>query len=189
MESLLPVIVGAGLALIVSIVTTEIQLRMNTRRQSKAVRTILKLEMDSNLQLLADFWSSLIPVNEQERDIDTQKQRSSLSFIDAPLPVFTQRALDSQMSFLSDALNESEIMAVFRFHDRFGMLKTIRSELILAMQEQRTDLQAATIEGKGDRHRLLAYVPLTPFNKKAPGMWDECDRIVKQILAEGNPLK
>lgn len=58
------------------------------------------------------------------------------------------------------------------------------------MNEQQEESRAATAPGSsGGLGRVLAYLPSTPFDDKAPDLWDECKRLATQLLAEGNPLK
>ena len=184
-------IVGTIVGFALSELATIIREGRSEKRQSKSVKTIVKLEMELNLQMLREFWSRVTQFSEPEVDPDTRKRSLARQFfIEVPFPVFKREALESQLPLLAGALHEQEVVRVFQFYDHLSKLKLIESKLTTSMHEQREETRAATAPGSsGGLGQVLAYYPPMPFDDSAPNLWDECERLVTQLLNEGNPLE
>jgi len=182
-------IVGTIIGFALSEIATAIRERRSEKRQAKSVRTLLKLEMTLNLQRLQGFWAKVSLLPETRGDFDDQKRALGRQLIDEPLPEFEREAFESQLSHLAGVLREQEVVQVLRFYDRLRRVESVRAELTVSLSEQREEIRVATKGGAaGGMGRMLAYSPPTPFNEKAPRLWDEVEQLVSQIQSEGNPF-
>lgn len=182
-------IVGTIIGFALSEIATAIREGRSEKKQAKSVKTLLKLEMTLNLRRLQDFWAKASMLPETPEDLDDQKRALTRQLINEPLSEFERDAFESQLSHLAGVLKEQEVLQVLRFYDRLRRVESIRAELMASLSEQKQELQAATTGGvAGSQFRTIAYFPPTPFNEKAPRLWDEVEQLVSQIRSEGNPF-
>jgi hypothetical protein len=164
--------------------------RRREKKQEQSTRDIISLEIDRNLDLLRELWPKVSQANDLEQDAKSRKHRLARSFVEIPFPDWSREAFDNQPSSLAIALSKQELIRVGWFYDRLHRLETIRAELKAAMQEQDRRFIEETVPGPGGYRRALAgYRPPQMFNRNAENFWDECESLVAQLLARGNPLK
>ena len=165
----------------------------NEKKQAQASRAIISLEIDLNLELLQEFWlPATNRAEDEKKSQDEQKVALAHKFIQIPVPEWSREVFSSQLPLITSTLQSQEVVKVFQFYERLRRLETIRGELVLAGEIQRTEFLAAT--KKDSTHNFgkyveLAYSPATPFNKKAKDTWKEYESLVAQLVAKGNPLK
>ena len=92
------------------------------------------------------------------------------------------------MSLLAIALSEEEIKQVHDLHNRLDTITAIRSKLSALESEQREELRAARTE-TGVVPMLAAIGLSRKFSRNAPGLWMECERVVREVLDKGNTLQ
>lgn len=119
--TILGTIIGFGL----SELATFFRKRREDKRFTESVKTILKLEIDLNLQMFGEFWSQVNQLNGAIEDLEARKRRLARRLIEVPLPALRKEALQSQFSLLAWAISEQEVIQVFQFYDRLGKLETI----------------------------------------------------------------
>jgi hypothetical protein len=189
-EGILGTIIGTVLGFLLSEWSTKRREDRSEKRQAQSTRAILSLEIDSNLNLLRTFWARVNQLENFGQEPEERKRKLAQNFIELPLPAWNREVLESQIPFLPAAAREEEIVRVFQFYDHLRRLEAIRNDLILAMEVQRDELRAATKGSVGHGiGRVFAYLPPRPFDEKSPACWDECESLVAQLLAKGNPLK
>lgn len=189
-------VVGTILGTIVGFVLNEVATRQRERRlkkgQIQAVRTILSLEVDQNLAVLRDFWNKVNQVDrvdESEQDPELAHLRLARRLIDLPMPHWSHKMWESQMSLLATALSEEEIKRVHDLHNRLDTIATIRSTLSALASEEHEDWRAAPKTERGLVPLSAAWSLSRKFDKSAPGLWIECERVVHETLDKGNPLQ
>jgi hypothetical protein len=181
-------IIGAILGFRLSERATRQREERTEKRQAGAIRTLLRLEIDQNLALLRDFWSEVNQVDESEEDPDLARLRLARRMVGLPVPHWCHTMWKSQTPLLVVALSEEEIKQVHNLHIGLDAIAAIHSKLSALESEQREELRAARNE--------TGMVPMSKamglsqsFNRNAPGLWMECERIVREVLDKGNPLR
>ena len=95
------------------------------KRQAGAIRTMLRLEISQNLASLRDFWGKVNQVDESEQDPDLARLRLARRMIESPLPHWSHRMWESQMSLLTIGLSEEEIKQVHDLHNRLDAITRV----------------------------------------------------------------
>lgn len=181
-------IIGTILGFALNEIATRLREGRTEKRQIRAVRTMLSLEIDQNFALLRDFWSKVNQVDESEQDPDLARLRLARRLIELPLPHWSHKIWESQMPLLATALREEEIRQVHELHNRLDTITAIRSTLSALESEQQEDWRAARTES-GGVPRSVAFGLSRKFDENAPGLWMECERVVHEVLDKGNPLR
>ena len=181
-------LLGTVIGFVLSEWATTRRENRNEKRQAQTVRALIGLEIERNLSLLRDFWSQLKTTPLPENDAAANKRRLAQRFVELPLPEWKQRVLDSQLSFLPLAIHEKEVTQVFLFYDRLSNLQACRAQLTVLSQDKTQQQRADRQTFRGEPMPISGYVP-PKFDTNAPAIWDQCESIVAEIEAEGNPLR
>lgn len=181
-------LVSAGLGAVFTYwVTIKLEDRKE-KRQAKRARTLASLEINQNLESLRGLWPRVTQINDKIQDPDKRKVFFARNLAHLPF-WWKQEVLRSQLSFLPVSLSVRELKQVLGIYDDFRKLEATRRQLVLADQAQREEELAAVDPNRsGLMGPILRYYPPTPFNQMAASVWDECDSIANELLAEGNPL-
>lgn len=177
-------IAGTILGFALGEVAARIRDARQNKRQVQAVRAILRLEMQHNLQLLRELWQRVSPEGRPAGDDSTRRARA-YELVGASMPAFQRDAIQSQLPLVSIALSESEIATVFSFYERYARLAAIRAYLTELLAEQKASLKLAaapTPENPG------APLVSAPFYSRGPELYEEAEQIVQAVLTAGNPL-
>lgn len=180
-------ILGTILGFVLSELSTRYRESRNEIRQAKSTRTIVSLEIDLNLEFLREFIEKANQINWENKSVEERKKFLARFFMEYPFPDWSKEAFTSQLPFLPNVLSEQEVIKVFQFYDRIQRIDVIRSELLLALQLQNSEVQAAT-KNNHMGFREMYYIPNTPFNDKASSYWDKGKSLAAQLIAKGNPL-
>ena len=118
-ETIIGVVIGYLLGLLEKLVSD----RHKSQRTSRNVRTLLSIEIDTDLLLLRDFWQAVV----KEEPIDDNDSQAaylhSQSFISIPFPGVTDIAFRSQLTELPSAFTAQEIKAVYGFHNTIDQFR------------------------------------------------------------------
>jgi len=169
-------------------------------QQARAVRAIVRLEIQSNLDSIRLRLSSLSKkagdhssdMTESEHLTDHDREyrenlRLAQALVDDPLAPFDRLALESQLGALPTALTDAGVLAVLTVYKNMSRLEIIQRQLIALHDEQ----EAAWKEyiNDGQRPTDLAYIgPATPFNFNARKLWSEYAQLANTLIENGNPL-
>lgn len=154
-------ICGTILGYMLSEVSSWMRDRRYRKRQARAVRTLISLEVDYNLELLRELRLrvnniAVERIASYSRPELVAKALTKLTRISPP-PLWTADLWKSHTHLVSTALHENEILAVYNVHHQISVLSAI---LDRASQEEVDPLQA---------HRF--------------------EELLNNLLTTGNPLK
>ncbi len=154
-------ICGTILGYLLSELSAWVRARRQSRKEARAVRTLLRLEVDYNLKLLGEFRLRLNNIATERiasysRPELVAKALTKLTRI-SPAPVWAADLWKTQTHLVSTALRENEILAVYEVYHQLHILSVT---LDRARQEEVDPLQAHGFE-----------------------------EILNGLLAAGNPLK
>jgi hypothetical protein len=170
-------------------VLSEYAQRRREKKQSRFTRITMRMEIQQNLQTLRDLWKKIDQVDDIDQGSDKVMRAQARLFVETPLPDWRREAFHSQLPFFGVALDEGEVMRVLQFYYRLDRLEAIRDELTQKLQEQMRIYREETKPGPADfRSAPLEYDPPQFFDKAAKRLWNECESIVAQLYAKGNPL-
>jgi len=183
MEAVL-LLIGTILGFALNELATRLRENRTERKEARAVRTLLSLEIDQNIALLKEWWGEVTEADSPEEDPDHYRRVVANRLIELPLPSWSHKMWESQTLLLPVALKREEIMQVYDIHSGLDRLAAIRSALVAAQREQQEDWRSARGESGGASLLGLSL----RFYHIAPQLWPECERIVNELLAKGNPL-
>ncbi|MBC8264298.1 MAG: hypothetical protein H8E47_09275 [Anaerolineales bacterium] len=181
-------IIGTILGFMLSEWATRQREERTEKRQTRAIHTMLRLEIDQNLALLRDFWSKVNQVDESEQDPNLACLHLARRMVGLPVPHWCHTMWKSQTPLLVVALSEEEIKQVHDLHNRLDAIAAIHSKLSALRSEQREESRATGT--KMDIMQTWAAIGRSKeFSRNALGLWMECERIVRKVLDKGNPLQ
>jgi hypothetical protein len=157
-------------------------------QRTEAVRTLLSLEIDTNLQELTDFWVEANKTDEPAKDDDSRKVQLARRIIQLPFPNISRDALQSQMGQLPVAMDKEYLPRVLQVYNRLTRLQALRNVLAIASQEQKADWALAS-QGRGFVPLHAAIGLSRRFDNSAPAICDEFTDMVNILMADGNPLQ
>jgi hypothetical protein len=146
--------------------------------QAKTVRTLISLEVDHNLRILRDFWNSVNDVDNKERDAREAGFRLAGRLIELPAPTWSHKVWESQLGQLVQALGPELIRQVHDFHASLDRITSMREGLIALREDERQEMMSP------DR----VILPALKFQRRAPLVMEQWQRLVQNILDTGNPL-
>ena len=187
------ILIGAVLGFFLSELGTKRREEREDNKLAKSVRMVISLEIDRNLKGLKEFWPLITQPEgsgESEETESKNKSKYAYKFATIPFPDFNRKALDSQLPSLPLALVEQEVVEVFQFYDRLLKLEEIRAQFQKKQQEHYHQFFEETEPSVGGyRSAPVGYKPPQIFNQMANEYWNECEGLVAQLFAKGNPLK
>lgn len=196
-------VVGIVIGTILGFVLNEIarwwREKRAEKKQIRAVRTMLSLEIDQNLALLRDFWSKTKDVDLPEDKPDRHNLILVRRLSESPLPLWSHKMWESQMPLLATALSEEEIKQVHRHHNKLDAITAIRTQLSTLKEErhQYSMLQHEKSKSTEPLTRGMEQVRShfskrkleKEFCEKASLLWEGCEQIVGDLKHLGNPLQ
>jgi hypothetical protein len=181
---------GAIVGGIIGFISSQITTARENKSRSKSARTLLRLEIDTNLQMLRDLWAKLRQTDTPSKISESDKVKLIQKFIEMPFQPFTRVAFESQLNLLTSALNEQGITQVYQFYSQLSQVERIREDLIILQDMERQEAGAAASRAIANRAIApgVGYRFPKPFINSAPDTWDECEKLITQLLTKGNPL-
>jgi len=167
-------------------------------QQADTVRTIVRLEIEANLETLRVFRETVLATARTRvrtsptgTPSGTIPQPSAFDLVSAlatqPPLLFDRLALETQLGALPVALTDAGVLAVLSLYKTMKRLETIQ-HLVRPMLEEVAAFRAAYFEA---RHSGLAgppSQPAPPLHQVGPALWEEFERLTVQLLTKGNPL-
>lgn len=165
----------------------------NERRQSKAVRLLLRLEFAHNLQTLETLWADItrrrLP-DDLNRINNPAQQRAEIGRFRARVLIYSQEPKWSRVAWegltpqLPMALSVAEIEAANRVYGHLEAISTLREQLSELQSEQ--PFQEIFVDQFGQEHHQMHYPQ--NFYLSAPRLWGRIEEIVNQLHETGNPI-
>lgn len=179
------IILGASIAEIL----TWWRERRTDRKAAKRVRTMINVEIAQNLDLARDYFDSLmkvyvdddVPPGYQEPMPDNMSIVYVWRLVSLPLPPWRSAMWESQLSELTTALSESQIMQCHRHYGHIDTVTAVKATLTGLREESLARAQRPEETKTKDRTRSRYYV-------EAPELWAQCERAFRLLLGAGNPL-
>jgi len=180
------VVVGTILGFALNELSTRWREHRTEKRQARACRALLSLEIDQNLALLRDWWSEVTDIDSSLLyDPDDHYLLPASRLIELPLPSWSHKMWESQSQFLAIALNHEEIRQLSEIHGGIDTIEAIHSALTGAYAQQQEDLRSVRSKTGS---AILPFGLTLRFHAAAPQLWTECARVVSELLTRGNPL-
>lgn len=177
-------VVGTMLGFTLNEVAVWRRERSEKKEQAKKVRLMVTLEIDRNLDLLQEFWEV---VNQEDLTKKSETQayiQLAEQFAVSPLPHWSHAIWQSEIPMLPLALNEKEVRAVHRLYTNFDMIESIHSSLSVLELDRQEERRAT----KGKESIGLRSFVTPKFYKLAPEIWLQCEKVINEIIQQGNPL-
>ena len=158
---------------------------LREKPQRDAAATLLRVEVDSNLRLLEQWWGKLKPRKGEDEIHWVDKVVYAREFADATLPEFRREVYLQEQPSLSSYIRGDKLKRVVQLYDNLGKLAQIQQELRRALEK---DL-ALRLSLEGQLSSAGRASPtFDNFLSVAPWSWREAARVIDVTLTQGNPL-
>jgi len=187
------IIIGTFLGFALSQLGHYIKEKRVDKRQKQSVRKIINLEVEHNIKLLKEYFEMLNTMNEQERDeasknIANEPIIKSYKFISSSPPQWSHIMWESQMMYLSLALNDEKILRIHRFHTKLDRINKIYNEFI-KLHEEHKDLLEKTGSLPNPKKIWFLLQKDSEKNDRVIKLWSEILDIYYSIDNNVNPVK
>lgn len=136
------------------------------KRQIHSFRVLLALEIEKDLALLRDYWSSVQRLSGGP-SLGAGLMQARAEMADIPLPQWQRRVWDSQTTFIPVALTVDEMRQTYQHY---------------------TGLEGLTAMDDNMRFMRRNYLPAQFEQSFMPDYLGRLRPLVESILADGNPL-
>ena len=159
MTEIIAAIIGVLLGFALNEFVNHVRRRSEQSQQVKAIRTLIQIEIDQNLNWLSLVSERLGKETEEDRG---QKEYLLPRFLARmSIPLWSHRLWESQLPNAALALNQDTLRKVYEFHGDLDRL----SEKIYAINENTNQV--------GYQNEL----------------YNQCVELIKKIIERGNPVK
>lgn len=158
MTEIIAAIIGVALGFLLNELVNYFRKRGEQQQQSKAIKTLIKIEIGQNLNWLSQVRQRLDKAHEEARgpqEIDLPNFLARMS-----MPVWSHRLWESQLPNVALVLSPETIRQVHEFH---GDLDKIL-EIILAMNDNPNQVS---------------------YRKE---LYDQCVELINKLIQRGNPI-
>ncbi len=160
----------------------------DARSEKRTLRTakhLLRLEIDSNYQLLVEFWSQV----QAPRGKSAPKNlwECTDSFLVTPYPQWRTTAFYSQYSVLINALTQSELKNCFEFYADLDRLNAVRDIMVRSHATQ-TESENMAAAAAGRRTFSALAIADRALDKHAERFWSLCEEIISRRISAQNPV-
>lgn len=163
--------------------------RRTNKKAAKRVRTMINVEIAQNLDLASSYFESLrnvyvddgVPEAYREPEPEDMSIFYVWRLISLPLPPWRNAMWESQLSELTTALSENQIMHCHRHYGHLDTIAAVRATL--------TELRAESLlrAQRQDETKTKAKTR-DRYYDEAPELWAQCERSFRLMLGAGNPL-
>jgi hypothetical protein len=181
-EAVLTTLLGVVIGFVLSTLNQWLVDRRKERGEAESVRVILRLEIDTNIEALRQFWAKSTTSSDGTVMEPNNVYRYAQGLIDTPFPRFKQDAFRSQLHLLAKSLAEQQILDVFRVYDDLDKVEELKNKL----EEKKGDIRNVQEIGATSSEGSIVGVE---FGNLAQVLWPQIENIVIPLLASGNPLK
>jgi hypothetical protein len=172
------------------------------QEEMQRVRTLLRLEMERNLEVLEEFWLKVTQLPVIEGGGTETGLQKRLRLVQLSLPQWEHLMWTSQAAQLPSALDEDQIKQMYTVHADLDLFRALRTAiddtlrtkpyltLVYNYNAFKADQRNASASGRalsfGEVKDLDATA--TDFNKDTEAMWFECDRIHGEVSQQCHAL-
>lgn len=159
------------------------------KRAAKRVRTMINVEIAQNLDLARDYLESLTkdfvdsgtPPGYRESEPDDISYVHAWRLVSLPLPPWRSVLWESQLSELTTALSEKQIMQCHRHYGHVDTVAAVRATLVGLHAE------SLSLAQRQDESKARIKIDVR-YSDEAPELWAQCERSLRLMLGAGNPL-
>jgi hypothetical protein len=186
MTSWVPPILGVVVGYFLSLLTNTTAWLYARKNERRRVRALVALEIDHNLSALHDYWHDVvIPV----RDKDPREnwvQQTAARVVSIPLPRFSYKACDSQLSKFPEVFSKQEMRAVWQIYNEFAQIEPVHTKLAQIINNPATTPDGFTRASRGDR---AAGIRWGTYTTEEASLMGDVRTIIPSLLRNGNMLK
>jgi hypothetical protein len=184
---------GAIIGAILGFLLSELRQWTTEGKQADRVRTMLKLEIDQNISLLREnweYWNKAIQSNKSSQKISNLCR--SLRAI--PLPQWSRRVWEGQVSLLPIALNEEENRKVDSLYSQLNKITKITSQLsvlvsdVLSLDVPEPYESALDLDSEPNRRYNQDQPKQERLKSQMYELMRNCEKVFQDVLDNGNPL-
>ncbi len=124
---ILGVLVGVVLGFLLHELSSLIRTKRKEKQQQQSVHTLIRIEIDQNLEKLRDFWGKVDPV---DKNVMHSDENFHHRLIETGLPQWSHKIWENQMSLSPMALNENELKKVHYCHEQLKKITALHSHLV-----------------------------------------------------------
>jgi hypothetical protein len=181
-------VIGAILGYILSEVAESRRRARTEKRQAQAMRLLLRLEAERNLNALQAAWSGI--GYDASREYGGRDKRDlAYRFLREMPAEFYRDGLNSQYAQMPLLLTAEEINRLLSFYDDLRRISDFHAALTRArtdQQEEMSRFQQSNIASNQPGRGL--YAPRQPFDNLADEGWNDLVGVMQRLLRAGNPL-
>ena len=196
-ETILLILVGAIIGGGLGIAGTMLGYRLNERNsrrrqeeaeeeQARAIRTLLSVEIEQNINWLRDFVARVKQVDGSSREpghLDLARRLTQL-----PLPGWSHKMWESQLQWVKLALDDRQIGQVHLFHKQLDRITEVRAALARLESDEREGLWWTTADSADSGRASHAVSAPSKLEQSVTALWMEYERVASDLLRRGNPL-
>lgn len=180
--SLVGVVVGFLLAQAANLFSMQ---RVIARRR-KSSRTLVSLEVTSNLELLSDFWQNVTLEPEENDPDEVAAERYGRRATEIPLPFFAELAWSSQLDHLPEVLSENELTEVWTFYDGISKIRVLHRRLVSVRESGAAErISKFPRSSRAMKHSGLSAAT---FHTESAAIVYDLRQMACATLEAGNPL-
>ncbi|MDX6498102.1 MAG: hypothetical protein QOG23_1362 [Blastocatellia bacterium] len=167
---------------------------ISSRKEKRLSRLLVALEINQNLALLRDYWHNVaLPPNvetDKARGVtrvpEIEADRLARRAVEIPLPVMSNKALNSQLAVLPKALDEKTIRLTWHLYEQLDQVVALHAWLVEIMSNSSDEEEEFPSASRAIRVDGLESMT---FRTKTAGAIFDLRTTVQKLLKAGNPLK
>lgn len=123
--------------------------KRDEKENKEAAQSLIKLEIDRNIQLLKNYWKAVSNSKDNWYDKEENFSFSRLGYAinDVPFPKFSNEGWLSQLNTIGKIYDKKELEEVWKKYEAFNQLYEVKEHLLLLENEseiKRQEAQAQT---------------------------------------------
>ncbi len=166
---------------------------ISSRKENRLIRLLVALEINQNLALLRDYWHNVTLPPDEEMDRargvtrvpEIEADRLARRAVEIPLPVLSNKALNSQLAGLPKALDEKTIKLTWHVYEQLNQVEALHAWLVEIMSSSSDEEEEFPSASPAIR---VDGVESMTFKTKKSGAIFDLRTTVQKLLKAGNPL-
>lgn len=168
---------------------------ISSRKEKRLIRLLVALEINQNLALLRDYWHNVaLPPDDEETDKargvkrvpEIEADRLARRAVEIPLPVLSNKALNSQLANLPKALDEEKIKLTWHVYEQLDQVQALHVWLVEIMSNSSDEEEEFPSASRAIR---VDGIESMTFKTKKSGAIFDLRTTVQKLLKAGNPIK
>ncbi|WP_310429396.1 hypothetical protein [Chamaesiphon sp. VAR_48_metabat_135_sub] len=153
----------------------------STRREERqSVRTLIRLEIQQNIDELQIFWDRLKKLDKNITDPKRQISASVIKLSQSPIPSWSYKAWESQMSKLPTVFQSEEIVQIQSNYKRLNQISNLLDLLPNRKIAIGTTIATTYLVGE--------VMPIWNYDNES-SFWKDFEDLVLCALNSGNPIE